>query len=144
MLSRAWKTGGGIQGNTPIQLMVVRCILEVNACAVAGRSDTAGAQPDAINPIPRQIAAKILIFIDILHAYDFVWAAARDGPPPVMNQSSTNAILSECLVSRQPRPALAGLFLPPQLVLPSVCNSYVITPGTDRQIEEAGVRGSRC
>ena len=78
MLSRAWKTGGGIQGNTPIQLMVVRCILEVNACVVAGPSDTAGAQPDAINPIPRQIAAKILIFINILHPYDFgrVWAAA--------------------------------------------------------------------
>ena len=72
------ETGGDIQGNTPIQLRVVRCILDANACVVAGRSHTIGAQPDAINPIPRQIAAKILIFITVLHPYDFgrVWAAA--------------------------------------------------------------------
>jgi hypothetical protein len=43
------------------------------------------------NPIPRQIAAKILIFINVFHPRA---ASGGHNPPPVKNQSSSNAILS--------------------------------------------------
>src|SRR5215831_6141380 len=68
-----------------------------SACVAAERAATVGVQPDAINQIPRPIAAKSLILIYALRPCDPVRARAATPirPPPVMTHLSSNAILSE-------------------------------------------------